>query len=63
MIGGGVNGGLYGEYPSLRPEDHSEGDMRFTTDFRSTYATILDRWLELDPDPIVRGQYEQMAFL
>ncbi len=63
VIGGGVNGGLYGEYPSLRPEDHSEGDMHFTTDFRSAYATILDRWLELDPDPIVRGQYEQLAFL
>ena len=63
VIGGGVNGGLYGEYPSLRPEDHSEGDMHFTTDFRSAYATILNRWLELDPDPIVRGQYEQLAFL
>ena len=63
VIGGSVNGGLYGEYPSLRPEDHSEGDMHFTTDFRSTYATILNRWLELDPIPIVHGDYEQFAFL
>ncbi|MCY4417545.1 MAG: DUF1501 domain-containing protein, partial [Chloroflexi bacterium] len=63
VIGGSINGGLYGEYPSLRPEDHSEGDMHFTTDFRSTYATILNRWLDLDPNPIVRGDYEQLAFL
>ncbi len=63
VLGGSVNGGIYGEYPSLRPEDHSEGDMHFTTDFRSTYATILNRWLELDPIPIVHGDYEQFAFL
>ncbi|MCY3690950.1 MAG: DUF1501 domain-containing protein [Chloroflexota bacterium] len=63
VIGGGVNGGLYGEYPSLRPEDHSEGDLHFTNDFRSTYATILNRWLELDPVPIVHGDYEQFGFL
>ena len=37
--------------------------MHFTTDFRSTYATILNRWLELDPIPIVHGDYEQFAFL
>ncbi len=63
VIGGSVNGGLYGEYPSLRPEDHLEGDMHFTNDFRSTYATILNRWLELDPIPIVHGDYEQFGFL
>ena len=63
VIGGSVNGGLYGEYPSLRPEDHSEGDLHFTNDFRSTYATILNRWLELDPVPIVHGVYEQFDFL
>ncbi len=63
VMGGSVNGGLYGEYPSLRPEDHSEGDLHFTNDFRSTYATILNRWLELDPVPIVHGDYEQFGFL
>ena len=63
VIGGSVNGGLYGEYPSLRPEDHSEGDLHFTNDFRSTYATILNRWLELDPAPIVHGDYEQFGFV
>ena len=63
VIGGGVNGGFYGEYPSLRKEDHSDGDMHFTNDFRSTYATILDKWLGLDPDPIVNGKFEQFDFI
>ncbi len=63
VIGGSVNGGLYGEYPSLRPEDHSEGDLHFTNDFRSAYTTILDRWLGLDPVPIVHGGYEQFSFV
>ncbi len=62
-LGGSVQGGQYGQYPSLREADLSEGDLAYTTDFRSTYATILDRWLGLDPDPIVHGQFEQFDFI
>ena len=63
VFGGSVQGGLFGQYPSLREADLSEGDMAYTTDFRSTYATILDGWLGLDPDPIVHGQFEQFNFI
>ena len=63
VLGGLVAGGLYGQYPSLRDADLSEGDMAYTTDFRTTYATVLDRWLGLDPDPIVHGQFEQFEFI
>ena len=62
-LGGSVQGGQYGQYPSLREADLSEGDLTYTTDFRSTYATILDRWLGQDPDPIVHGQFEQFDFI
>ena len=41
--GAGVRGGLAGAYPSL--EKLGEGDLIHTTDFRSIYATLLDRWL------------------
>jgi uncharacterized protein (DUF1501 family) len=34
-----------------------------TDHFRSTYATILDKWLGLDPQPIVHGNFEQFAFV
>ena len=62
-LGGAVQGGQYGQYPSLREADLSEGDLAYTTDFRSTYATILDRWLGLDPDSVVHGQFEQFDFI
>ena len=62
-IGTAVNGGLYGEYPSLKEEDHLEGDLQFNNDFRSTYSTILEQWLGLDPAPIVNGRFEQLGFL
>ena len=63
VIGGSVNGGMYGRYPSLKEEDQIEGDLQFNNDFRSTYSTVLDRWLGLDPVPIVNGQFEQFDFI
>ena len=63
VIGGDVNGGLYGEYPSIKEEDQLEGDLHFNNDFRSTYSTILERTLELEAAPIVNGQFEQFDFV
>ena len=63
VIGGDVNGGFYGDFPSLRDEDQLEGDMRFNNDFRITYSTILDRWLDLDPVSITNGNFEQFNFV
>ena len=63
VVGNPVKGGFYGQYPSLREEDHIDGDMQFNNDFRSTYATVLDQWLGLDPDPIVNGKFEQFDLI
>ena len=62
-IGDRVNGGMYGSYPSLKPEDLTQGDLAPSYDFRGFYATLVDKWLGLDPVPIVGGQFEQMAFV
>ena len=62
-IGGSVEGGLYGDYPSLKEPDQLEGDLHFNNDFRSTYSTILDRWLGLDAPPIVNGTFDQFDFV
>jgi len=62
-IGDRVNGGMYGTYPSLKPEDLTQGDLAPSYDFRGFYATLVDKWLGLDPIPIVGGQFEQMAFV
>jgi uncharacterized protein (DUF1501 family) len=63
VVGGAVKGGLYGEFPSLDEDKQLEGDMHFNNDFRSTYSTILDGWLGLDPVPITNGAYEQFDFI
>ncbi len=63
IIGDNVKGGLYGEYPSLKHEDLEDGgDLLHNVDFRSVYSTILDKWLGLNPKPIVGGSFEQIDF-
>ena len=63
VIGNQVKGGMYSAYPSLRPEDLNQGDLAPNYDFRGFYSTIVDRWLGLDPVPIVGGQFEQLDFV
>jgi len=58
LIGGGVQGGLYGSYPSM--SDLDQGDLKFTTDFRSVYGTIVSDWLGGDPGPVVGGAYPKV---
>ena len=61
---GRVNGGLYGEYPSLEAKDQLlEGDLHFNNDFRGLYATVLEDWMGLDSKPIVNGSFEKMDFI
>ncbi len=63
MIGDAVKGGLYGEYPSLEPDKLDHGDLQWKTDFRSTYATLLEQWMGLDANPILGGTFEQLDFI
>ncbi len=63
VLGEKVNGGHYGEMPSMKAEHLVQGDLDPNMDFRSVYSTILDKWLGLNPAPIVNGTYEKPAFL
>ena len=63
IIGDNVKGGMYGTYPSLKPEDLSQGDLEPNYDFRGFYSSVIDQWLGLDPVPIVGGQFEQVQFV
>ena len=61
IIGDGVKGGLYAEYPSLEPSRWANGeDLEHTIDFRGIYGTLLEQWMGLDPTPIVDGTFEQI---
>lgn len=59
VLGGSVQGGLYGEPASLDALDDN-GDLRFTTDFRSVYATMIEQWLGADPDAVLGARYPQL---
>ena len=63
VIGDAVKGGMYSEYPSLKPEDLQQGDLAPNYDFRGFYASVIDKWLGLDPVPIVGGNFEQLDFV
>lgn len=61
IIGDAVRGGLYAEYPSVKPEDWLYGeDLYHTIDFRGIYGTVLEQWMGVDAKPIVGGEFEQV---
>ena len=55
LLGGGVRPGLYGKYPSLT--DLYEGDLKYNVDFRSVYATALERWLKVPGDKVLGRRF------
>jgi uncharacterized protein (DUF1501 family) len=61
IVGGAVKGGLYGETPSLTNLDN--GNLRYSTDFRSVYSTVLARWMGADPTPAVLGTFPVLPFI
>lgn len=61
-LGAPVQGGLYGAPPSLTDLDDN-GDLVYTTDFRSVYATLIGQWLGADPAPVLGGEYTPLDFL
>jgi uncharacterized protein (DUF1501 family) len=62
VIGNAVQGGIYGEPPDLTSLD-ANGNLVHTTDFRSIYATVLDRWLGASAAAVLGGDYGEQGFL
>lgn len=61
VMGGKVKGGLHGKMPSLT--DLDDGDLKYTTDFRRVYATLLDKWLNADSAKVLGAKFEPIVFL
>ncbi len=61
LIGGGVKGGIYGKMPDLG--NTNMGNVAFTTDFRSVYATVLERWLGRPSQTVLGGSFSKLAVL
>jgi len=62
VMGNTVNKGTFGEPPNLGNLDNN-GNLKYTTDFRSVYATILDRWLGASSHDVLGGSFGSQNFL
>ncbi len=51
VVGGSVKGGLYGKYPDLG--DLERGDLKYNTDFRTVYQTVLSSWMGAEADSLL----------
>ena len=60
IIGDNIKGGFYGDQPSL--SKLVDGDLAVTTDFRSVYATILEKVLKAPPERILNGWKKKVPF-
>jgi uncharacterized protein (DUF1501 family) len=62
FVGGpGVKGGVVGQHPSLK--DLGDGDLKFNTDFRRVYATLLDGWLGCKSVEVLGDKFEPLPLL
>jgi uncharacterized protein (DUF1501 family) len=61
VAGPGVKGGPVGKHPSL--SDLDAGDLKYHTDFRQVYATLLDKWLACDSQAVLGGTFEHIDLL
>jgi uncharacterized protein (DUF1501 family) len=61
VMGGGIKPGLVGTYPSL--DTLNSGDLAYSLDFRSVYATILDKWLRAPSKEVLGRQFPLLGLV
>jgi uncharacterized protein (DUF1501 family) len=52
--------GIIGAHPSLSDLDE-EGDLKYHTDFRCVYATLLDRWLGVPSADVLGEEFQHVG--
>jgi uncharacterized protein (DUF1501 family) len=61
VAGASVKGGVVGKHPSLA--DLDDDDLKFHTDFRRIYATLLDGWLGCDSKAVLGAKWDHVKEL
>jgi uncharacterized protein (DUF1501 family) len=61
-LGGRVAGGLYGAEPALT-QLSPDGNLAPAIDFRSVYATALERWWGFDSRGVLGGRFETLPII
>ena len=54
--------GLYNKMANLEDLDDN-GDLKFEIDFRTIYATVLNKWLEANDEKILNKSFKQLNFI
>ncbi len=54
LIGGAVRGKMVGEWPGLAKLDEDD-NLRFTSDFRAVYCSLLEQWFGVDAAAVIPG--------
>ncbi len=62
VLGTPINKGIFGEPPSLSSLDQN-GNLKYTIDFRSVYATVLDRWMGASSKDVLGADFGSQNFL
>jgi len=60
-FGGKVTPGVIGKHPSLT--DLDDGDLKYHTDFRRVYATLLEGWLGWPTRDVLGGDHKPLPIL
>jgi uncharacterized protein (DUF1501 family) len=63
VSGSPLKAGLLGTEPSLDPKDLEDGDIKFGTDFRGVYASLLQNWLKTPSVPILGRQFDTLPLI
>jgi len=61
LIGKTINPGMAGKRPNLTDLDN--GDLKYTTDFRSVYGSVMEQWLGADSKPVLGREFQQIKLI
>jgi uncharacterized protein (DUF1501 family) len=63
MVGGALKkAGIYNAGPDLSNLD-TNGDLQFSVDYRSIYATVLNNWLQVSDEKILNQSFGRLSFI
>ena len=58
LFGPGVKCGIHGKHPSLTDlQGGGGGSLKHTTDFRSVYTSVIDKWIGGKGEAALGGKY------
>jgi uncharacterized protein (DUF1501 family) len=61
VMGSNLKGSLFGTAPDLDLKKNK--DMTYSTDFRSVYSTVIEKWFEARPETVLGSPYPGIDFI